>query len=374
MSKFWVSKILAFSLFCQAGYAFLLDGSTVRPNGGSQYLTTRHYVQLMDSLYEEKQARHQLEQIVATLQTKLDAMNNYGGQQAINLTTYILPYVSRLEKQEKELKAVQTRYGNLLQTKDAEITKLSSTMTVLEQNYTSLLHDSTVTQANYKTLKLEVEGLKQIKNLDVANGLQETKNDINMLKASNQARSQDFLALYNLTISAKKDISISKKELDNIYNGSVVDTKIQDLNDKMYRLEMSHNLTSLQVNTNVKKVGFTARGGRIISGDLIEFTDIMTSYGLSMHSAYTGGIYHVTYPGYYLITINIFATKDAYFYIRKNNAEIVAAIVHYNGSENGFHMASASAFVQLSSGDTVRIKGFRVGSVDGTSSMTIVRI
>lgn len=219
MSKFWVFKILAFSLVCQAGCAFLLDGSTVKPNSGSQYLTMRHYVQLMDSLYDEKQARHQLEQIVATLQLKMNAMNNNGGQPAVNITTYILPYISRVENQERELKAVRTKYDSLLQTKEAEIAKLSTTVTILEQNYTSLLHDSTVTQIDYHRLKLEVENMKQIKNLDVANSLQETKNDINMLKASSQARSQDFLALYNLTISAKKDISMTTKELDNVYNG-----------------------------------------------------------------------------------------------------------------------------------------------------------
>lgn len=121
-------------------------------------------------------------------------------------------------------------------------------------------------------------------------------------------------------------------------------------------------------------VGFTANSGRILSGGLIDFPNIKTSYGPSIHSANTGGIYHVTHPGYYLITINIFATKNAYFYIRKNNANIVAAMVHYGDSVTGYNMASASAFVQLSSGDTVTIKGYEVASIDGTSSMTIVRI
>lgn len=53
----------------------------------------------------------------------------------------------------------------------------------------------------------------------MAYGLQETKNYIKKLKACNQARSQDFLALYNLKISFKKNINIAKKELDNVYNG-----------------------------------------------------------------------------------------------------------------------------------------------------------
>lgn len=64
-------------------------------------------------------------------------------------------------------------------------------------------------------------------------------------------------------------------------------------------------------------VVFTAKGGRIILCNIIEFTDIKTVYGLSIHSVYTGGNLYVTIPGCYLITINIFATKNPYIYIYK---------------------------------------------------------
>ncbi|CAG2190880.1 unnamed protein product [Mytilus edulis] len=331
MWNFW--KILAISLTCYAGYAFLIYCSTGRPNSGSQYLTTRHYVQLMDSLYEEKQARYQLEQSVAMLQTKIDAMNNNGGHQAINITTYIQQYISRLEKQEKELKAVQT--------KDTEIAKLSTIVTDLELNYTRLLHDSLVTQANYHRQKLEVERLKEIKNLDVVNDLREIKDDINMLKASNRARSEDILAFFQFT-------------------GSAVDTKIKDLNDKLSRLEMSQNLISLQVNSNVKKVGFTATNGHVIVGSFIVFRDISTSYGLTMCSEYSGGIFRASIPGYYLITVNILANADAGFSICYNTNAIVFAVVNWNGKDKGFHSATASAFVKVSVGDTVSVVGFRI--------------
>ncbi|CAG2246388.1 unnamed protein product [Mytilus edulis] len=336
MINYLVAKILVVSFIFHGGCSFLLDSSTVKPSGGGQYLTTRHYMQLMDLLYEEKQTRRQLEQIVTTLQTKVDAMSNNGGQQAVNITAYLQPYAIRLENQEKELATVRKTYDSLLQKKNAEITKLSSTMTVLEQNYTSLLHDSTVTQTDYHRLKLEVEGLKQIKNLDVANGLQETKNDINMLKASNQARSQDFLALYNLTTEQyqlKKTSALPKRNLTTfIMVRSIVDTKIQDLNDKMYRLEISQNLTSLRVNTTVytlskkdsvidnevrglndkmtrlensqnwigmqvnttvrslsTKVGFTACYGTMVTGGRLQFATVKSSHGMSVATAFRNG-------------------------------------------------------------------------------------
>lgn len=215
----WVTKILAVSFILHGGCSFLIDSSTLRPSDGGQFLTTRHYMQLMDLLFEEKQSRRRLEQIVTTLQTKVDAMSKNEGQHAVNITTYLQPYVTRIANQEKELTTLRHTYDSILQTKESEIDKLCTAVTVLEQNHTSLLRDYTVTQANYRTLRLELEGLKQIKNLNVAYGLQQTNNDINKLKASNQARSQDFLALFNLTISFKKDISIAKKELDNVYNG-----------------------------------------------------------------------------------------------------------------------------------------------------------
>ncbi|XP_076088015.1 uncharacterized protein LOC143058403 [Mytilus galloprovincialis] len=412
MSKFLVFKILVFSLVCQAGYAFLLDGSTVRPNDGSQYLTMRHYVQLMDSLYDEKQARHQLEQIVATLQTKMDAMNNNGGQTAVNLTTYIQPYISRVENQERELKAVRTKYDSLLQTKEAEIAKLSTTVTVLEQNYTRLLHDSTVTQTDYHRLKLEVDSLKQIKNLDVANGLQETKNDINMLKASNQARSQDFLALYNLTISAKKDISITTKELDNINNGSV--TKIQDLNDKISRLEMSHNLTSLQVNTNVKKdsvidteirglndkmtrlensqnlismqvnttvrslstrAGFTVCSAYYVPGNRMKFIQVVAAYGLSDPPPYADGNFRVEKAGFYLVIVNILSKDMNAFYIKVNGRYLSRTYSHYldsHGDDEKF-TASTSVLIKAAVRDVISIEGSG-GDLEQGSCLTVLKL
>lgn len=42
-----------------------------------------------------------------------------------------------------------------------------------------------------------------------------------MLKATSQARSEDFRALYNLTMLNNKDISLAKQQLTDIYNGKI---------------------------------------------------------------------------------------------------------------------------------------------------------
>lgn len=217
MLNFWAAKLLALSVLYQGCFTFLLDSNTVGPNGENHYITTSQYAQLMNSLTEEKQVRHQLEQIVATLQTKVDASNYNGGQQLKNMSIYLQPYISNL----KNLTSMQNTFDSRLQTKDAEITQLHTKVAVLEQNYSRLLNENIAIKIDSHKLNQEVESLKQVKNLDVANGLQETNNAINMLKTTSQARSEDFRALYNLTMLNNKDISLAKQQLTDIYNGNI---------------------------------------------------------------------------------------------------------------------------------------------------------
>lgn len=89
MLNFWAAKLLALSVIYQGCFPFHLDRSTVGPNGENHYITTSQFAQLMNSLTEEKQVRHQLEQIVATLQTKVDGSNYNDGQQLKNMSIYL---------------------------------------------------------------------------------------------------------------------------------------------------------------------------------------------------------------------------------------------------------------------------------------------
>lgn len=50
---------------------FLLDSTTKLPSIGNSGLSDRHYIQLMDSLYEERKARQNLEIIVTDLMKKV---------------------------------------------------------------------------------------------------------------------------------------------------------------------------------------------------------------------------------------------------------------------------------------------------------------
>ncbi|CAC5365465.1 unnamed protein product [Mytilus coruscus] len=254
-------------------------------------------------------------------------MSNNGGQQAVNVTTHLQLYITRLENQEKELTTVRNTYNSLLKTKEAAISKLHTTVTVLEQNYTNLMHDNTVTEANYHKLKLEVEGLKQVKNLDVA-------------------------------------------------NESVIDTKIKELSDKMSRLEMSQNLTSMQVHATDQalstRVGFTACDGYKVSESRIQFQTVKSSHCISMASSYPDGKFIAPKEGCYLVLSNILTKRHIGNYIRKNGNEIARAWFHVTDSNiTPYYSAPLSAFIELSVNGVITIEG---ASLNPSSCLTIVQL
>lgn len=207
--------------FISIGQGFLLESSTTGP-AGTQYLTYRHYMQLMELLFDEKQARHQLEQTVMKLQNKLNLVSNKNVvQESVNITEYIQPYIVRLEDQEKELVTLRQSYGANLQSQENQLNTLRYIVTHLQQNYTTLKQTTSKVQLDNGRLKQEVERLKLIKNIDVGNGFMATNNEIHQLKVKSEARSQDLMGLYNMATSQAQTISQLSKTLENTYNGKI---------------------------------------------------------------------------------------------------------------------------------------------------------
>ncbi|CAG2206485.1 unnamed protein product [Mytilus edulis] len=130
-----------------------------------------------------------------------------------------------------------------------------------------------------------------------------------MLKATSQARSEDFRALYNLTILNNKDIALAKQQLTDIYNGSTIDTKIKRLNDNMTHLNttvlglttrgsISNNLNAI-VSEHSQRVGFTTCGGSILSGGRLNFPLVKSSHGIYVPSYYRDGKFSPSKAGFY---------------------------------------------------------------------------
>lgn len=207
--------------FISNGEGFLLESSTTG-SAGTHYLTYRHYMQLMELLFDEKQARHQLEQTVMKLQNKLNLVNNNNGvQENVNISEYIQPYIFRLEDQEKELINLRQSYAANLKSQGNELNTLRHIVTDLQQNYTMLKQTTSNVQLDNGRLKQEVETLKLIKNIGVRNSLLATNNELQKLKVKSEARSQDLMGLYNMATSQAQDIRQLSKTLENTYNGKI---------------------------------------------------------------------------------------------------------------------------------------------------------
>lgn len=63
--------------------------------------------------------------------------------------------------------------------------------------------------------------MKLIKNIGVRNSLLATNNELQKLKVKSEARSQDFMGLYNMATSQAQDIRQLSKTLENTYNGKI---------------------------------------------------------------------------------------------------------------------------------------------------------
>ncbi|XP_071149839.1 uncharacterized protein [Mytilus edulis] len=151
---------------------------------------------------------------------------------------------------------------------------------------------------------------------------------------------------------------------------------MKELKDKMSRLEMLQNLTSMQVNATIQafseKVGFTVCEGYMVSAGRIKFTSVKSSNGIYMASSYRDGKFIAPKAGFYLVLSNILSNSQTGFYIRKNGKEIARAWSLYKDSNiDSFYSAPLSAFLELSVNDVITIEG---ESLNPASCLSIVQL
>lgn len=98
--------LLIFPMNCGSD-GFLLDTSTKLPSSGNSVLSDRHYIQLMDSLYEERKARQNLEVIVADLMKKVETTTTNPILSQTN--------IARLNEQMSKIDHLEQKYTTVLQ-------------------------------------------------------------------------------------------------------------------------------------------------------------------------------------------------------------------------------------------------------------------
>ncbi|XP_063441991.1 myotubularin-related protein DDB_G0290005-like [Mytilus trossulus] len=289
---------------------FLLDSKNSSSLGGKPtYLTVSEYygdknqihselANIQKSLHQEQQTLRQEQQTLRQEQETLNQQQeSYRDQQekTMNLLTNQLQQkfdliekklaaqtannetevIAALEKKNQELENKYNTIQGKLTAKEhmyneiaENYTKLQKSMANLEKNLLEVQTkcDAEIIFAVNKTLALglkitQLEQLQSIKQLQTLQTLQRQvqtfDSRINLLNSHEQARNQDFLALYNLTTS-------SKHELENKMNNQFQTIeKNQNMSVAMLQqkqlqnIHMLHNLTSESRNENEKLANHT---------------------------------------------------------------------------------------------------------------------
>ncbi|VDI58910.1 Hypothetical predicted protein [Mytilus galloprovincialis] len=194
---------------------FLVD--TTNPPGSGQYLTDKHYKLLMDFFIEERQARVHLEDVVTQLHNELAQTQTAVGNKlhALNKEN------STLEQYVKELKNKTEVLDNRLLDVESENIQLKMELDSLRKSHSALEVQYHQIKQNYATFEnkthyfdTEIQSLNQFKSVadlqavfrisnqtdHLEHELQNTNSQIVVLQSSDNARKQDFLALYNKTM------------------------------------------------------------------------------------------------------------------------------------------------------------------------------
>ncbi|VDH98350.1 Hypothetical predicted protein [Mytilus galloprovincialis] len=261
--------------------------------------------------------------------------------------------------------------------------------------------------SDFKILKQlgNIKPLQEIQTLQQA--VQTVSAQTHSLSVNERARSQDFLALYNMTIDSKRvmnELNIStsshlrnldtktSNQLSNLesrQNTTAADISNQlkklktktykqlikieqsqnstaaDIITKMEAKETSDNLTMTmvqkQINKNAERVAMTAHPstGGTMANTIMKFDDVKFNVGITNLLSYkTTGKFTCEHVGLYLISASVTSyTSDSRFYISLNGKFISLTSI---GSHSGYfeHTGAVTINQKLNLNDQVWLHAF----------------
>ena len=212
------------------------------------YLTSKHYIQIMDILLEERRQRRLLEQDVKELQHKVNVLNFKPTECIQNLKC-----IDRVQIHKKEFQNKNSDNG-ILQNKNSDtamaqnkntdnaMLQNKNTHNVMLQNKngdtamsqnrnsdTVMLQDEMIEQQQNAIFETEWNNTISEQHVDPLtntnkkrpkrNTLQSILRDLSIIKASTDATNENYLMLYQMTSSMKRNMDRISKELEHIRNG-----------------------------------------------------------------------------------------------------------------------------------------------------------
>ncbi|CAC5424425.1 C1QL [Mytilus coruscus] len=338
---------------------FLLETNTQanQAAGNNHYLTiSEFYEAKKQEKYDLTVLRHQMEQM------KLDSDKTLA-----LLTTQVTEKFTALEK---------STLGTKVENDTRELDKLQGKYRELEENNTKLVENLDNLQAKYKqledkfsyeieTLKRKVEMLDQLKvvqQLTNISALQlkvdKIDSQTHSLAVNQQARTQDFLALYNQTIANENNLKAHKiyqknilKNLTNtLYNSTAT------INAEISQVEQNINMTNSRFDKANERVGFTSCARSDVAyqaGSFIKFSDVLFNIGISNISTFKStGKFTCKAPGFYQISVTIISNNSVRFGIYMNGHQVSKA---YLDSSTATESGTTVAVVVLQMNDEAYI-------------------
>ncbi|CAG2227902.1 unnamed protein product [Mytilus edulis] len=357
--------------FCGLSNGFLLDSGNISTFGGKPtYLSAAEYYGDKNQIHHDLEKLHQEQEAYRDQQEKsLNLLTNqiqqkfltieqmFSAQNSNNKVNETKQIIDALEQKYGELETKYTTVQGKLSAKEQMYNKLAENYTKLkeamEMNNANLQQELLKIQENCKTetnsavnktlvLAGTISKLEQLKNINQLQTLQTLQGQvqtfdsrINLLTSHEQARNQDFLALYNLTTLSRHELEIKMNNQfqtleKNLINQTRSDNEklekhtMKEINElanhtmhEIEQMERYHNSSFLLFQQNMDKqlqkvvvTGCTNYGGANIPAGPVKFPVIKTSVGISNLSSFQStGKFTCQVPGYYHIIATITTTK-----------------------------------------------------------------
>ncbi|VDI24003.1 Hypothetical predicted protein [Mytilus galloprovincialis] len=368
---------------------FLLEPSTNNasniPLGNKQYVTfSEFYEAKNEQKYDVTFLRHQMDRMKADSDKTLTLLTSQIQQKLASIEHSFT--TNGKMNDTNELQQLQRIVSEL----EDKNTKLQHNFDNLQGKYTAIENELLLSQKTTAKLVVDVQALEQLKPVQdlkrIKQELQSIKSQTNSLAFNQQARNQDFLALYNETINNQKNVNYLGKRQELYQNQTQVAFKAMENNyntcmvvvyDKIDQIERSTNMTDARVDKATEKVAMTScvSHDKVLSvAETIKFDDVKTNVGIDNLSSFQStGKFNCTKDGLYIVSIWVLAqaaSRDSHVYIYKNSNIVSKTFIYDNTYDTG----PATVAVELDVNDNVWVQ-FDDGKVDSYGScMTIIKI
>ncbi|VDI40501.1 Hypothetical predicted protein [Mytilus galloprovincialis] len=262
-------------------HCFLIEpDNAVKPNGNR----TGQFLAINEFLAEKKELTHQIEEMnhqIYRLKHENDQTITILTEQLKQKLTFVEDRLNEASKQNitTELSDLKEKYSLMA----GNFSKEQKNYRDLQKRYN--IQDSEVRRLTNITLELEktVSALEKLKIVNQTMNLQTMENHVqslqqktSLLENNQNARNQDFLALYNMTIDSSKNVIQLKNDFSN-------DLLMLAENQNMTSIDVYSKMATMKdlMTENSRKVAMTACSNGDTSSNIVKFPYILTSTGIT---------------------------------------------------------------------------------------------